>query len=338
MDPQEFIRAVNEARPPGLPELDLHTLHEWIQAGMIDPRLYRDQARLAVQILGWRQDVAEKAVKDFQDGLKYTGVRRCQVASWESSGEHDEVIRRAIKERQIWHHARFVDVNVGDEDALDLPWTFCLPELEQEFTILAIERAILLKYRRANIVVPEVPQMTIYIDSVDDLPTDKPAEIWVEFLQKPIKEKEDVWELNTLLGARFSSDRVGMLQDEQNRMAGVLVDWSEGNLTPENLDGLRPQFEKGLYYYVGDLKDWKHSINSQPTLMPVYRFYGWLDYCWFRLIEDIERNVMPRLCEHCGAPLSLRWHSDRRYHREGENLTCYRDRKRLEKQRQRQSV
>jgi len=338
MDKRDFIRTVNAKRPPELPELDPHTLNELIQARLIDYRLPDYQVRTVIQFLGWIQEVKEEAAKPSRVGIKSKGARCCQIACWTPTGDYDGVVRRVIRERQIWHYAADVDVNFEPEDTLGPSKPFYFPELGVEVALPPMIQAALLKYRHANIVVPDLPRMRIYIDTIDYLPTDKPAEVWLGFLQRPVKTQSDERELDVRLGAKFSVHPREVLQQEQERMGEVLVDWSQGNLTAVKLDGLRPQFDKGLYYQPYPSEKWTlENVDEQPALIPVYRFYGWLDYCWFRFIEDIDHSVMPRLCEHCGLPLLPTGHRDRRYHRKDENLDCFRARKRLEQQRRRQT-
>jgi len=231
-----------------------------------------------------------------------------------------------------------VDVNFEQEDTLGPSKPFYFPELGVEVALPPMIQAALLKYRHANIVVPDLPRMRIYVDTVDYLPTDKPAEVWLGFLQRPVRTQSDERELDVRLGAKFSVHPREVLQQEQQRMGEVLVDWIQGNLTAVKLDGLRPQFDEGLHYQPYPPEKWTlENVDEQPALIPVYRFYGWLDYCWFRFIEDIGRNVMPRLCEHCGLALLPKGHRDRRYHGKDENPDCFRARKRLEQQRRRQT-
>ena len=106
---------------------------------------------------------------------------------------------------------------------------------------------------------------------------------------------------------------------QQQRMRRVLAEAREGFLSFNDVRQLSPSHEDTLVEadfikalcLVPDYADYISEVQraygpeeQTSNLIPVRRYYSWLDYMWAEILEDSKGGLIPPLCRGCGKVLT----------------------------------
>jgi hypothetical protein len=104
----------------------------------------------------------------------------------------------------------------------------------------------------------------------------------------------------------------------------AIVEWRliSGYFAPELVQSPVPEHARFVAF------EFKGADTSEATVR-LRRYYGWLDYMWAELADDIYHRKAILVCESCGRIISPGSHWKRkRFCSSEENPECYKARKR----------
>ncbi len=128
--------------------------------------------------------------------------------------------------------------------------------------------------------------------------------------------------INYGLTLRFKSSTGDPQRDfctEQQKMRGLLVEAHNGTLRSKDIQWLSPPHENALVEqdfienlllapdhadYISEVRRAPCPEEQKSKFLPVHRYYSWFDRMWAEILEDIGRELIPRLCKGgCGKIL-----------------------------------
>ncbi len=134
---------------------------------------------------------------------------------------------------------------------------------------------------------------------------------------------------------------------QQQKMRGILAAAAQGRLRQVVFPPIFPVCEDAIVewhdisgYFAPDLaqtkvpRDVRHALfefkeDKTTDAVRVRRYYGWLEYMWAELADDIYKGKAMLICERCGRIISPSTHGrQKRFCGLSENPECYKARKR----------
>jgi len=134
---------------------------------------------------------------------------------------------------------------------------------------------------------------------------------------------------------------------EQQKMCGILTAAAQGRLRQVEWPPIFPMCEDTIVewsdisgYFAPDLvqvkvpRDVRHALfefkeDKTAGAVRIRRYYGWLEYMWAELADDIYKGKAMLICERCGRIISPGTHGrKKRFCSLSENPECYKARKR----------
>jgi hypothetical protein len=403
MNADEFIAAVNQARPPHLPPADRDFLrqHELI----LGPHTYyKNQIPSAIHLLGLRYEFLDKVKQ--QTTTKPTAGKakttlpevKPQIAISQivvihnSDTEQCHCIRNGLIQTELIHNSGPIFINfspytgqtinsLGSEAFKEadyvlecasfekttsegktkpLGWSTSPVLFTKDVAPTLVQLTYVLGGQRQPSIGPGAPVPSPLYQAFLNVNTDSAQEImdfmntykvypfvmhldpqqlinYISHIEKSIK---------LILGATEGKLRE-LCADEQQKMRGILVAATQGKLEQMVLPPAFPLCEEATAkwnsicgYFDQKLVETTLPDETRFVLLDfgkdetpsgrvrIRRFYGWFDYMWAELLDDIWRENAALICEKCGRVISRGKHGrPKRFCSQEDAPECYKARK-----------